>query len=406
MQKVHNEAEFKLEYYDLQVTGEGDRCRWEEETAGGGEGEHATGSWQLAASTIKNFIRPFDLTQAPLLRVGLIKTAPREHILMLDMHHIISDGTSIGVFVRELMALYEQKELPRLPLRYKDYSQWQKRQYSKKNGAYQRQGDYWLKEFAGKIPGQNLPTDFPRPDIQVFAGNSFPFTLNSKDTTGLKNMAARQEVSLFTLLLALVNVLISKLTGQEDILIGTQIAGRKYEGLHHIIGLFLNTLVLRNHPNREKTFPAFLEQVKKRTLKAFENQEYQFEDLVEKVMGKRELNRNPFFDVMFIWQNFEMEGILVPGLILKPYKGEMRHAALIDLSLYGQEQAGELMFMFEYNTALYKKETIERFIKYLKEIISSVTAEKEIKLKEIKISHDLGTAAPGVIREEDEDFAF
>jgi non-ribosomal peptide synthetase component F len=208
------------------------------------------------------------------------------------------------------------------------------------------------------------------------------------------------------LLLALLNVLISKLSGQDDILTGTQIAGRKYAELQHIIGLFLNTLVLRNYPDRDKTFLSFLEDVKDRTLKAFENQEYQFEDLVEKVLGKRELNRNPFFDVMFVWQNFEVEQIRVPGLTLKPYEDEIKHTALIDLSLYGHELEQELIFMFEYNTQLFKKETIERFIKYLKEIISSVKANKEIKLKDIKISHDLGRAVPGIPREEDDDFGF
>jgi hypothetical protein len=338
--------------------------------------------------------------------VGLIKAAPEEHILMLDMHHIISDGTSIGVFVTEFIALYEEKELPRLPIRYKDYSRWQNQQYNNENGPYQRQEDYWLKEFAGEIPIQNLPTDFPRPDIRSFAGSSFAFTLSSKDTTDLKKMASQEEVSLFTVLLSLLNVFISKITGRDDILMGTQVAGRRHSDLENIIGVFINTLVLRNYPYKEKTFKEFLKETMGRTLSAFENQEYPFEDLVEKRLGKRNPNRNPFFDVMFVWQNWGPGETRIPGLTLKPYEKELKQDALLDLSLYGHDDGKHLNFTLEYNTTLFKKETIERFINYFREIISIVSTDEKIKLKDIKISHDLGMAKSGTFQEEDQGFDF
>jgi acyl transferase domain-containing protein/acyl carrier protein len=389
MQKVHDEVEFEIEYDDFS-----------------GAQEPAVGSSQLVASTIKNFIRPFDMTRAPLMRVGLIKTAPQEYILMLDMHHIISDGTSIGVFVREFIALYEEKELPRLPIRYKDYSRWQNQQYYNENGYYKRQEDHWLREFAGEIPTQDLPTDFPRPDIQDFAGGSFHFNLSSKDTTELKKIASGEDVSLFTVLLSLLNILFSKITGQDDILIGTQVAGRRHSDLENIIGVFINTLVLRNYPNKEKTFKEFLKETRERTLNAFENQEYPFEDLVKKRLAKRKPNRNPFFDVMFVWQNWAAGEIRMPGLTLKPYEKELKQDALLDLSFYGRDDGEHLNFTLEYNAALFKKETIERFIHYFREIISIVSADKEIHLKDIKISHDLGMAKSEVFREEDEEFGF
>ena len=187
---------------------------------------------------------------------------------------------------------------------------------------------------------------------------------------------------------------------------GTQVAGRNHADLQHIIGVFINTLVLRNYPHKEKTFLTFLQEIKNRTLQAFENQEYPFEDLVEKILGKRELNRNPLFDVMFVWQNMEIEQIRIPGLTLKTLQDEAKQTALIDLTLYGYDGGEQLSFKLEYSTTLFKKETIERFIKYLKEIISCVIANNEIKLKDIKIAHDLGMATTEVFREEDEEFGF
>jgi non-ribosomal peptide synthetase component F len=168
----------------------------------------------------------------------------------------------------------------------------------------------------------------------------------------------------------------------------------------------LNTLALRNFPAAEKTFNEFLHQVMARTLQAFENQEYQFESLVEKVLGKRDINRNPLFDVMLVWQNFEQGEIQVPGLTLKPYSYEHKSRALTDLSLYGWETGEKLSFTFEYSTELFETKTVERFILYFKEIVTAIIADKEIKLKDIKISHDLGMAEPGLFQENDDDFGF
>jgi len=413
VQKVHDEVAFVPGYRDITGARGEVRIEDEEEQSPHSEGTRGlaplpgnptVGSWHLVVNTIKNFTCPFDLTQAPLLRTSLIKTAPAEHILLLDIHHIISDGTSIALFIKEFMALNEHKELPPINIQYKDYSHWRNNQNRKQ--TVNTAEKYWLKELAGNIPALNLPTDFPRPTVQSLAGDLVTFTLSSEHTGHLKEIASRQEVSLFAVLLALLNVFISKITGQEDILMGTQVAGRNHADLQHIIGVFINTLVLRNYPHKEKTFLTFLQEIKNRTLQAFENQEYPFEDLVEKILGKRELNRNPLFDVMFVWQNMEIEQIRIPGLTLKPLQDEAKQTALIDLTLYGYDGGEQLSFKLEYSTTLFKKETIERFIKYLKEIISCVIANKEIKLKDIKIAHDLGMATTEVFREEDEEFGF
>jgi len=383
VQKIHDHVDFGIEYNDL------------------------TGSQVEVKVKVESFMRPFDLGKAPLMRVGVIKLEENEHILILSTHHLISDGISQSLFTKEFMALYgDEEELPWLRVQYKDYSQWQNNR--KAEEALKLQEDYWLKEFAGEIPVLNLPTDFARPEVQNFEGRLLLFEIDKKESRDLKKIALEQDVSLFVLLLAILNVLISKISGQEDILVGTQIAGRRHVELEHIIGVFLNTLVLRNYPHREKTFRELLKETKEKTLKAFENQDYQFEDLVEKVLGKRQINRNPMFDFMLVWQNFEQNEIEIPGLTLKPYEGEAKSGALIDLTLYGSGEGENLIFMFEYNTSLFKKETIERFTSYFKEIISFVTANKnkEIKLEDIKISYDLGVARADVFRDSDNEFDF
>jgi hypothetical protein len=407
VQKVQREVEFEIEYYDISEIE--DKVKIEDE--GTRElaplpKDPAARNPQPATALISSFIRSFDLSQAPLLRVGLIKTAVNEHILMVDIHHIISDGTSSGILIKEFMALYGEEELPVLPTRYKDYSLWQSRHFSRESEVYKRQEAYWQKEFLGKIPQLNLPADFPRPDIQGFAGSSIYFTIDAEDTARLKKIAAQEQVSLFVMMLSIINVFLSKITGQEDISTGTQVAGRRHTDLENIIGVFINTLVIRNYPGKEKTFQEFLKETGTRTLKAFENQEYPFEDLVEEVLGKRELNRNPFFDVMFVWQNMETLEIQIPGLTLKPYNEQLKPTALIDLILYGHDNGHEIILMLEYNTGLYKKETIERFINYMREIIAIVVTGKEIKLKDIKISHDLNEAKSRAIQEEDQEFGF
>jgi hypothetical protein len=336
--------------------------------------------------------------------VGLIKISSREHIFMMDMHHIISDGTSQSILVKELMALYAEETLPLLRIQYKDYSEWQHNSGTRK--MLKIQEEYWQEEFSREVPVLNLPTDFPRPEAMRFEGSMLDFEIDGEETKALKKIAIEEEVSLFGLLLAILNVLISKITGQAYISIGTQVAGRRHTDLHQIIGVFLNTLVLRNNLDKNISFKDLLHQVMERTLQAFENQDYPFENLVKKILGKREISRNPLFDVMLVWQNFEGNEIKIPTLNLKPYHYEHKSRALIDLSLYGLEREGKLSFTFEYSTELFKKESIERFSNYIKEIIAAVTADKEIKLKDIKISHHLGMAAPGVSREEDDRFGF
>ncbi|MCP4156737.1 MAG: amino acid adenylation domain-containing protein, partial [bacterium] len=244
------------------------------------------------------FIRPFDLSKPPLMRAGLVEiggttnTAQKtRNILMIDMHHIITDGESNRRLVKDFIALQSEVELPGLYIQYKDYSQW--RNSPKEQERLKRQEAYWKKQFEGEIPVLEIPIDYSRPAIQRFEGNTIEIEISAATATALKTAAMNENVTLFMMLLTLANIYLSKLTGQEDIVIGTPVAGRGHADLEQVIGMFVNTLALRNKPTGEKTVKQFLAEVKNKTLEAFENQDYPFEQLVNKIEVNRDAGRNP-----------------------------------------------------------------------------------------------------------------
>jgi non-ribosomal peptide synthetase component F len=335
---------------------------------------------------IKNFIRPFDLSRPPLMRVGVIEQEEKKYIMIVDVHHIIHDGSSQAIIFREFMALYKGEELPKLTIQYKDYAEWQN-QY-KGNDRLRKQAGYWKKEFEAAAPVVNLPFDYPRPAVQSFDGFTIGFGLGTEETNRLKALALTQEATLFMIILSIYYVLLSKLSGQEDIVVGTPTAGRKHPDLHPIIGMFLNTLALRNYPSVHKTFSLFLQEIKERTLAAFENQDYPFEDLVEQVVVNRDLTRNPLFDVMFILHNeffpAKISEAKSVDLKLKSHEFE-KSTSQFDLTLIGFLGENHLYFKVEYCSKLFKEQSILRFISYFKEIVSLVLKCPEIKFSAIEI---------------------
>jgi tyrocidine synthetase-3 len=340
-------------------------------------------------AVIANFIRPFNLSQTPLWRIGLLNVREEEYLLLVDIHHIISDGVSNEILVRDFLALYRDRELPELRIQYKDFAEWQNRPQVRE--TIKQQKDYWLNEFEYEIPVLNLPTDYARPAVQSFEGNLLDFEISAEHTAALESIASGEGATLYMVLLAVTNILFSKLSDLEDIIIGSPIAGRRYADLEKIIGMFVNTLALRNCPTGEKSFKAFLNEVKEKTLKAFENQEYPFEDLVEKVSVDRDASRNPLFDVMFALQTFigddsDVDGLYedLPDVQQNQYQYEDR-TAKFDLTTAAVKDQERLLFTFQYSTKLFKKETIERFITYFKKIVSSVVEEPGMKLWQIEI---------------------
>jgi amino acid adenylation domain-containing protein len=353
VQRIHKEVEFAVEYYENTFDPRG-------------------------------FIRPFDLSRASHFRVGLIENYEKEHahMLMVDIHHIIADGRSVLILIEEFSALYQGLELPRLRMRYKDFSEWQN--HEKNRDVLKRKEEYWLKEFEGETPVLNLPYDYARPAMQSFEGSSISFLLNREKTKQLKSLALGQDSTLYMVLLAIYTIWLSKLSGQEEIVVGTPTAGRPHADLQELIGMFVNTLALRNLPAGEKTFNEFLGDVKKRTLAAFDNQEYQFEELVEKVSVLRDTGRNPLFDVMFVHQGVELQSedipeVETPDLRQLAFKYENR-TSKFDLTLVGKEVGENLFFTLEYCTKLFKKETIQRMVTYFETLATAVSDRPDIPI--------------------------
>jgi len=403
VQKIHDQVEFEIENDQSLVNGQWSlvNCQGrgevpspvkveEEEQPSLLEGTRglaplpllAARSPQPASALINSFIRPFDLSRAPLLRVGLVKNSDGSYILLVDLHHIISDGVSHQVLVTDYQALYNEEKIPPLLLQYKDFSQWQNGEREKEN--LKRQEAFWVKEFAGEIPVLNIPTDYPRPLMQSYEGNSLYFEISAQQTRVLKEVALQGGATLFMVLAVVFNILLSKLSGQEDIVIGVPVAGRRHADLEKIIGMFVSTLALRNYPSGEKGVMDFLGEVKEVALKGFENQEYQYEDLVEQIPVNRDPSRNPLFDTMLMLQNTDSQKIELPGLKLVPYEYENK-TSKFDLTLTSLEIEEKLLFTFEYSTKLFKRETIERLTGYLKNIIDHIISNPCVKILEVEI---------------------
>jgi amino acid adenylation domain-containing protein len=367
VQKILDRVDFDIEYYD-NISAEGP-------------------AKEEAVDAIDSlFVRPFDLGKAPLLRVGLIVN-PGNNILLVDMHHIISDGISLQILEEEFYKLYEGETLPELRLQYKDFSQWQISKEQQER--IKEQEMYWLGEFSdsNELPVLDLPPDYRRPAVQSFAGSTVRFALNQRETEIIKGITKEADLTLYMVCLALFNVLLAKLSGQQDIIIGTAISGRCHAELQRIMGMFASTLALRNFPSGNKPFKQFLKEVKKRALEAFENQEYQFEDLVDRLSTVRDTSRNPIFDVGFsLFSQSEYNDDRLETL--KNDEDKFVHekgTAKVDLSLVGIDLGKNLYFSFEYCTELFKPETIERFIHYFRKILSVIGADIQCKISDIEI---------------------
>ncbi|MGD2085114.1 MAG: amino acid adenylation domain-containing protein [Candidatus Aminicenantes bacterium] len=365
VQRIYERLPFKIYYYNLAN---------QEQNTGVREKE-----------IMENFVRPFNMEEVPLLRVGLVEKDDYTHILMVDMFHVVTDAMSDAIFLKDLIALYNGEELPGLKIQYKDFSQWQNKVMKKER--MKEQEAYWLGEFAGEIPALNIASDFKRPPVKSVEGRTLYFDIPAGETRALKKIAQEEEVTLYMVLLALFNVLCYKLSGQEDIVVGTATAGRWHADLEQVMGMFANTLALRNQPRETKTFKEFLITVKEKTLKAFENQDYQFADLVEKLAVRSDINRHPLFDVGFGLQHQQPQEVTIPGLKFKPYEYENK-TAKFDLSFAGTEKDGKVSFLVEYWTKLFRNETVEKYFGYFREIITAVIENRNIKLKDIKISYD------------------
>lgn len=345
---------------------------------------------------IKEFIRPFDLSKAPLIRAKLVKIADNHHIFMYDTHHIIADGASMVIILNDFISIYQKLQLPELKIQYKDYAVWQKKAYEE--GDFNKQEQYWMDIFSRDIPILDFPTDFPRPVIQSYDGKVLQFELNRDITDRLKKFSVDKGVTMFITLLAAYNVLLSKYSGQDDIIVGSPVAGRFNSELEPIIGMFVNTLPLRNNPNAEVTFEEFLYKVRDNFLNAMDNQGYRFEELTEKLGLSRDTSRNPLFDNMFVFQNgsknIEITDVGIPRIEIQLDNlkistfGFERKTAKFDFTVEAIERDSKIVYFIEYCTKLFKEETMERFALHYANIIKIILDTPNIKISDISVLAD------------------
>jgi amino acid adenylation domain-containing protein len=384
VQRIYDKVDFELGYDEV-LNSQGTPLSFRGAPAGMPEEPG------VLTGIIEDFFRPFELSRPPLMRVGLIKlpgdfTDQEKYLLLVNIHHVVSDGITMGILVREFMSLYEGKTLPELKIRYKDFSQWEQEFF--KTGVFREQEKYWLNEFRGEIPVLNMPTDFPRPGKQSFAGGRVPFGIEGETFQALKTLAAKEAASLYMLLMTVYNTVLFRYTGQEDIIVGTITAGREEVDVKDLAGIFINTLAVRNYPGENKTFNQFLKEVKTVILKAFRNQRCPFGELLNRIDVKKNLSRAPLFDVMLIWQNIDIPELEVKGLRFFPYDFEtvqMRQPvhAQHDMTLWVIQSEAALRFDLEYCTKLFKKETMERFARHFLNLLKEIVKDPGTRLCDI-----------------------
>ncbi|WP_343781271.1 amino acid adenylation domain-containing protein, partial [Virgibacillus salarius] len=333
---------------------------------------------------INDLIQPFDLEEAPLFRGMLLENGEKSY-LFIDLHHIIADGISMNILIKDFIRLYNGSNLSPLQIQYKDFAEWHNKIL--KSNEIKQQENYWKGQFRGHLPVLNLPYDFERPQVKSFEGNQISFSLDKQRMNILKKISNQSDSTLFMVILSSFYILLAKYSEQEDIIVGTTTAGRLHANLEDVMGMFVNTIALRNRPEREKAFKDFLMEVKANSVAAFENQTYQFEALLESENIEKDISRNPLFDVMFSMNNQEtdaIENLMLDGFVMEPLKINAG-ITKFDLSLAVTEREAGLTCSFEYCTKLFKQETIEKMINHFKEIVKCICENPNMKISDMEM---------------------
>jgi amino acid adenylation domain-containing protein len=335
----------------------------------------------VAARVAEEAVASFDMSNGPLIRGQLLTLAGDEHVLLITQHHIVGDGWSMGIVVREFAALYtafgrgETDPLPPLEIQYADYAQWQRGWLQ--GEELTRQLDFWKNHLSGAPALLELPLDRPRPAVQSHAGGTVPLVLPADLTADLRAFSQRHGVTLFMTLLSGWGLLLSRLSGQQDVVIGTPVAGRQRREIENLVGCFVNTLALRLRLEEQPTVASLLAQVKETTLAAFAHQELPFEQVVETVQPLRSLSHSPLFQTMVALNNTNTSGegaVELPGLTLSRV-GSEQNSTQFDLSLVVSEQADRLDVSVGYTSALFNRETVERWAGYYVRLLEEMTAD-------------------------------
>ncbi len=331
---------------------------------------------------------PFDLTRGPLLRAGLLKLNSREHVLLLTIHHIVSDGWSMGVLFRELTELYEvfvegrPSPLAPLAIEYADFVLWQRRKFQ--GEALATEIEYWKKQLTGAPPILELPTDKPRPAAQTTSGAYYSIFMPRRLSDAVYELSRRSSATIFMTLLAAFQIMLSHYTGEPDIVVGTPIANRTQRETEDLIGFFVNTLVLRTDLSGNPTFSNLLSRVRETALQAYAHQDLPFEKLVEVLKPQRSLSHSPLFQVLFAVQNAPQSRFKVANLELVDSL-RLGRTSKFDLSLYVGEFAEGLRLTFEYNTDLFEPATISRMAGHFQTLLEGISENPEHRIYDLSL---------------------
>ncbi len=342
-------------------------------------------------------LTPFDLSQGPLLRVALVRLGDQDHVLLLTLHHIVSDGWSMGVLFRELSALYrayctgKSSPLPELPIQYVDYAQWQRQWFQSEK--WTEQVDYWRKQLDGAPRVLELPTDHPRPPIQTYAGASESLLLPTSLSQSLRSLGSKQNATLSMTLLAAFSILLHRYTGENDIVVGTPIAGRNQFEIEGLIGFFLNHLVLRIDLSDNPNFRELLSRVREMALGAYSHQDLPFEQLLEELRPERDSSRTPLFQVYFNMLELEDLSPDLPGITVEPMT-RSEPESKFDLTLYIRADKKGIRFNLVYNTTLFDRPRMAEMLKQLECLLSQISENPESRIERLSL---VTTAAASIL---------
>ncbi|HEU5379577.1 MAG TPA: amino acid adenylation domain-containing protein [Ktedonobacteraceae bacterium] len=331
---------------------------------------------------------PFDLAQGPLFRSTLLRLGEEEHVLLLSLHHIIADGWSVNVFVEELRALYtafsngESSPLPELAMQYADYTVWQRGWLE--GAVLEEQLAYWKRQLQGAPPQLELYTDRPRPPLQSHRGARLPVVLPRQLSENINALGRQEGATLFMTLMTAFQILLSCYSGQQDLVVGTPVAGRTLSETEALIGFFVNTLLIRADLSGNPTLRTLLRRVRETCLEAYVHQDLPFERLVEEIQPERNMSINPLFQVMFVLQNMEMENLTLPGLTLSVLATE-NTTARFDIVLSLREAPAGLAGHIEYNTDLFDRATIIRMRDHFQQIVEIMTTDLNLHMSSVSL---------------------
>ncbi|MDM8560643.1 amino acid adenylation domain-containing protein [Candidatus Parabeggiatoa sp. HSG14] len=361
-QMIHDESNFLLEEIELSLESDAEKIARE---------------YALQEATA-----PFNLSKGPLLRAKLLKLAENKYVFLFNIHHIVCDEWSIGVLVQELMALYANNPLPQLPIQYKDYAAWQNAQLAESQSEPHR--EYWHQKLSGDLPALNLPIDYPRPAVLTFAGETLSITLENTPVNALKKISLKYGASLFMSLVAVLKILLYRYTGQEDIIIGTPIAGREHPDLENQIGFYVNMLALRDTINGSDCFTDILKKSKQSAEESYEHQIYPFDRLVNELDLAHDMSRSPLFDVVVTLQNDEPLAFRLGDVKVSDFDTPF-NVAKFDLSFLFVETNNTLQLGINYNTDIFHFETINRMAEHIEQLMLSIVDHVDTPISTLNI---------------------